>query len=307
MNTMDALGTEDAARWGYRTLMGQNRRGVVLTPEQQGAAAGQGQTPYPTGVAPTNAPPVTAPPVAAPGYGGNARYGRGRGEVEPDPVPPPDVTPPPGSTPPGTTPPPGTPPPPPGVPPPPTYGNTPRTDLGSGAGGGYAYTGFDFTQDPNNRLIGKSAKYSFAEATKAAEAAGAGDVWKTKEGAQYFAEKYIAPKLKEAGFEVIDIKGDKMFVRDWEDRANGHPGRWVDFVVNADGENPALAWQVENGGGVYGQEKKFDSRADAGTSPYAPPPADGGASGADSGISDQAYERLAERRNGRGKRLSDIV
>ncbi|MHB1260328.1 MAG: hypothetical protein ACYC2H_01290 [Thermoplasmatota archaeon] len=178
--------------------------------------------------------------------------------------------------------------------------------MGSGTGGGYTYAGFDFGQDANNRLIGKSAKYTYADATREAESAGAGDVWKTKEGAQYFAERYIKPKLEAAGVEVLDIRGDKMFLRDHEDRKAGRPGSWVDFVEGAGGPNPRLAWQVE--GGATTNEAKFDSRPDAATNPYAPPedpetPAD---SGADTGISDAAYERLAERRRGRGK-LADLA
>lgn len=268
LNTLAALSPDD---WAYDTLL--RRRGVTAGP---GVTE---QDPYGRTVPVTTTqpvvnppveqvgqpPPVTTPPQTVPG---TSPFPNGR-TVAGDTAPP-DPTPPPPSNPPGTPPPGGT-----------TqsqYGKTPITNMGSGRGGGYAYTGFDFQQDPNNRLIGKSAKYTFADATREAEAAGAGDVWKTKEGAQYFAQKYIKPKLEAAGVEVLDIKGDKMFIRDWDDRANNRPGRWVDFVVNADGDpakgqNPALAWQTDNTvDAISATERKYDPRADAGTNPYAPPP-----------------------------------
>lgn len=145
-----------------------------------------------------------------------------------------------------TTPPPGN------TPSKPTFGTTPYTDRGSGAiTGAIPFTGFDFQQDPNNRLIGKSAKYTLAQAVQLAANAGVGDIWKTKEGAQYFAENYIKPYFEQHGFEVLQIVGDKMFVRDYTDRAAGKPGRWVDWVVNAGGESqgltPQIAWQPETG------------------------------------------------------------
>lgn len=185
------------------------------------------------------------------------------------------------------------------------YGTTPRTDMGSGTGGGYNYSGFDFNQDAGNRLIGKSAKYTFADATREAEAAGAGDVWKTKEGAQYFAERYIKPKLEAAGVEVLDIKGDKMLLRDWQDRAEGKPGRWVDFVINAGGDNPALGWQVDNSiDAMAATERKYSSREDAGTNPYTTPAgsttapgqeADPNAPGTDPGESEDGKRALLAR------------
>lgn len=270
MTALDALTPED---WAYRTLLRRQAAtaGPQVAPEmaQQapygapqpqpaqampGAAPQQAPSPVaPRTTLPTVAPPQTAasPQAAAPSVGLPATS-RTRTVLDPnDPVVAGGTT---QST--QTTQSP--------------YGTTPRTDMGSGRGGGYNYTGFDFDQDANNRLIGKSAKYTFADATREAEAAGAGDVWKTREGAQYFAEKYIKPKLEASGVEVLDIKGDKMFLRDWQDRAEGKPGRWVDFVVNADGDNPALAWQVDNSiDAAAAMERKYASREDAGTNPYA--------------------------------------
>ena len=128
------------------------------------------------------------------------------------------------------------------------YGTTPRTDMGSGATPGHRrglYAGFDFDQDANNRLVGKSAKYTTAGAAEDAFNEGADDSWKTKAGAQAWAEKWLKPKLEASGVEVLDIVGDKMFIRDYADRAAGRPGSWVDWVINADGANPQIGWQVE--------------------------------------------------------------
>lgn len=263
LNTLAALSPDD---WAYETLL--RRRGVT-----SGMPSGPGvteQDPYgrtvPVSTQPVVEPPVaqvgqptpiSTPPQPLPGTSPFPNTRTAAGDTTPPPATPPPTTPPP------TTPPAG------GTTQSP-YGTTPITNMGSGAGGGYAYTGFDFQQDPNNRLIGKSAKYTFADATAAAEKAGAGDVWKTKEGAQYFAEKYIKPKMEAAGVEVLDIKGDKMLLRDWDDRANNRPGRWVDFVVNAGGDNPALAWQVDNSiDAMASTEQKYSSRDDAATNPYA--------------------------------------
>jgi hypothetical protein len=273
---MDALGDDSGTKWANRTLLGQNRRQNVITPPTAPGMPAAQQQPYggaptvgtnavapPQGAGPTTGTPPPADPATLDKWGrppGHPDYGR------------PPQGPSGGGSPtwgvPQTPPPPPPPPPPPGTPA--TYGTKPITNMGSGRGGNYAYTGFDFDQSDQNRLIGKSAKYTFADATREAELAGAGDVWKTKEGAQYFAERYIRPKLEAAGVEVLDIVGDKMFIRDYEDRAGGKPGRWVDFVVNAGGENPKLAWQAE-AHGVQWPETRHASRPDAGTSPYGPP------------------------------------
>lgn len=193
-----------------------------------------------------------------------------------------------------------------------TYGTTPYTDRGSGAitAPGVRYQGFDFTQDPNNRLIGKSAKYTLAEAINRAANAGVGDIWKTKAGAQYFAENYIKPFFEENGFEVLQIVGDKMFVRDYADRAAGRPGTWIDWVVNADGESqgltPEIAWQPETspqaGEPTTFDTSRFPTRQDIdGLNRFTPPPAQ---TRAGMTPDERAYEILARREDRRMARLA---
>lgn len=115
------------------------------------------------------------------------------------------------------------------------------TGTGGAGGGGYAYTGFDFNQAASNRDTGKSAKYAFADATTQAAAQGAGNLWETKAGAQQFAEQYVKPYMEARGYTVYEIIGDKMRIGTRENPA----GEWIDFVVNAGGDNPALAWQAQ--------------------------------------------------------------
>lgn len=147
-----------------------------------------------------------------------------------------------------------------------SYGTTPFTDRGSGTGhANVPYTGFDFTQDAANRLIGKSAKYTLADAVRRATESGVGDIWKTKAGAQYFAENYIKPFFEENGFEVLEIVGDKMFVRDHEDRAAGRPGSWIDWVENAGADNAKVAFQVEPRREAFGTMETRSDTSSMGT------------------------------------------
>lgn len=198
-----------------------------------------------------------------------------------------------------------------------TFGTTPYTDRGSGAirSGNIPYQGFDFTQDANNRLIGKIAKYSLAEAVQRATDAGVGDIWKTKEGAQYFAEQYIKPFFEENGFEVLQIIGDKMFVRDYEDRASGRPGRWVDWVVNAGGEaeglTPQIAWQPETGPQTNEPSRydttRFGQRQDIdGLTRFTPTQASTPSAQTRAGMTpdERAYEMLSRRQDRRMARLA---
>lgn len=127
-----------------------------------------------------------------------------------------------------------------------TGGTFTATNTGGAAAPGYAYTGFDFNQAASNRDTGRSAKYAFAEATREAAAKGAGDIWKTKEGAERMAEQYIKPFMEARGFQILEIVGDKMRVLTREAAEAGNTqGVWIDWVVNAGGDNPALAWQEE--------------------------------------------------------------
>lgn len=127
---------------------------------------------------------------------------------------------------------------------------TPRGIAGTGYGG-YRYTGFDFNQDPNNRDIGKSAKYAFANATnKMGQAGVTAEQWGTKAGAQEVFTKYVVPEMEALGFKVLEIKGEKIRIVSFEDYQKGNTkGTWVDCVVNADGAQvgltPELAWQPE--------------------------------------------------------------
>lgn len=175
---------------------------------------------------------------------------------------------------------------------------------GGGRGGGYAYTGFDFQQDAANRDVTKSAKYAFAEATRQAEAEGAGNIWHTKAGAQHFATQYVKPFLEAQGYQVLEIIGDKMRIVTREAREAGNTaGVWIDFVVNADGDNPALAWQEEQARSAFGTlDSPYDTSAFGGT---APPDTKGtgteeGNRGTDAptsspyGVSGAAYEELAD-------------
>jgi hypothetical protein len=138
------------------------------------------------------------------------------------------------------------------------YGTTPYTDRGSGTGADdWAYTGYDFGQDPANRQIGKSAKYTLAEGQRIAKAAGATDTWRTKTGAADFANQHLKKYLEDNGFEVLDIVGDKIKMRDHADRAAGREGSWVDWVVGADGANPQLGFQVEQTQAAFGAPETY--------------------------------------------------
>ncbi len=133
--------------------------------------------------------------------------------------------------------------------------STGRTGMaGSGAqGGGYQYAGYDFAQDPGNRDIGKSAKYAWAEATKILASRGV-PMPRTKAEAAAYAEQ-AAPIMAQMGFPISDIIGDKFSVAAREGQDN------IDWLINADGENPTLGWQSEvlapggpmaTGGGMQG-------------------------------------------------------
>lgn len=184
----------------------------------------------------------------------------------------------------------------------PTTTTTPTTFAPSGTGGTgsskYAYTGFDFNQDAKNRDTGKSAKYAFAEATRQAAESGVGDIWKTKAGAQLFAEQYVKPYMEEHGFKVIKIEGDKIWVLTREDVENGNTaGTEVDFVVNADGENPALAWQA-NVVQSFGTLNPYVPTTTPPTAPATTPPTnttpgnEQGPVAPETGINPYAYESL---------------
>lgn len=114
-----------------------------------------------------------------------------------------------------------------------------------GAGGGEnAYTGFDFDQAESNRDVNKSAKYAFAQLTGMSGV----PMPRTKQEAESYALQYIVPGMEQLGYKVHQVVGDKMFI---STRENPN-GEWVDFLKNADGENPEFAWQSEGPGGAGG-------------------------------------------------------
>jgi hypothetical protein len=93
------------------------------------------------------------------------------------------------------------------------------------------FEGFDFsaTKDPL-----KSAKYSFANAAKAA-----GTMPTSKAEAEAWFNQNIKAKMEADGHRINWVKGDKIQVSD----ANGT--FVVDYVRGADSGSPALAWQPE--------------------------------------------------------------
>jgi hypothetical protein len=126
--------------------------------------------------------------------------------------------------------------------------STGRTGFAGGAtgAGGYAYSGFDFGQDPGNRDIGKSAKYAFSHFSEQAAKSGVPQP-RTKAEAEAWFSQHIAPGLQAAGYEIEWIKGDKARIKTREG--------WdtIDFVGGADGDEPVIAWQSEElapGGGM---------------------------------------------------------
>lgn len=118
-----------------------------------------------------------------------------------------------------------------------------RGSIPTGAGSGVAnqgsFTGFNFGREHNRNA---SAKDSFAH--WGGQAAG-GDQWRTKDGAEQWFRENVMPGLQSDGFEVLDVQGDKAFVRTVENPE----GTWIDFVQGADGDNPMLAWQDQSYGG----------------------------------------------------------
>ena len=101
-----------------------------------------------------------------------------------------------------------------------------------------SFTGFDFNRGQDRS---KSAKDTFAYY---GGANAGGNQWGTKDGAEDWFNQFIRPGLEDEGYKVGDVIGDKAFVHTRENPE----GTWIDFVVNADGENPQLAWQDESYG-----------------------------------------------------------
>jgi hypothetical protein len=95
---------------------------------------------------------------------------------------------------------------------------------------GVKFEGFDFsvTKDPL-----KSAKYSFAQAAKAA-----GTMPTNKEDAAAWFNANIKPKMEADGHTINSVSGDKFTFTNWQGTFT------VDYIRGASSGNPALAWQV---------------------------------------------------------------
>jgi hypothetical protein len=150
--------------------------------------------------------------------------------------------------------------------PPATAAQAPSGTGGTG-GGGNRYQGFDFDQAASSRDITKSAKYSFADATRQAGEAGHAMPRTKDEAATYFAT-HIQPKLEASGFPVLEIAGEKARIVTAEDRAAGNTeGSWVDWLVNADSDDAEIAWQVESGTGAQGSPQAAAPAAQTASDP----------------------------------------
>lgn len=107
-----------------------------------------------------------------------------------------------------------------------------ETPLGRTARGVTArFAGFDFgrAQDPS-----RSAKDAFAHVASAV-----GMMPRTKAEAEQWFNTLIKPEMERLGHQIDWVRGDKFQFTNWQ-------GTFVvDFVVGADGPDPALAWQVE--------------------------------------------------------------
>lgn len=92
------------------------------------------------------------------------------------------------------------------------------------------FEGFDFTatKDPL-----KSAKYSFAQAAKAA-----GTMPTNKEDAAAWFNTNIKAKMEADGHTINSVSGDKFTFTNWQGTFT------VDYIRGASSGNPALAWQV---------------------------------------------------------------
>ena len=107
-----------------------------------------------------------------------------------------------------------------------------------GASGATAgrYAGFDTqrAQDPTT-----SAKDAFLQAATAS-----GSMPSTKDEAEAWFNQYVKQALIDAGYQVDWVEGDKAFVRTRENPQ----GEEIDFLQDAGGANPMLAWQSNMAG-----------------------------------------------------------
>lgn len=122
---------------------------------------------------------------------------------------------------------------------PPTQQSSGASLGASGATAG-RYAGFDTqrAQDPST-----SAKDAFLQAANAS-----GSMPSTKEEAEAWFNQYVKQALIDAGYQVDWVDGDKAFVRTRENPG----GEEIDFLQDAGGENPMLAWQSNMAGTTTG-------------------------------------------------------
>ena len=110
-----------------------------------------------------------------------------------------------------------------------TASTTPITSLGAGS---MKFEGFDLGRAQDTS---KSAKDAFAML-----ASRTGKVPTTKSDAESWFNTNIKGEMEALGHKINWVQGDKFEFTNWQ-------GTYVvDFVRGADGDNPALAWQVEN-------------------------------------------------------------
>lgn len=110
-----------------------------------------------------------------------------------------------------------------------TSATAPIVSLGSSG----RFEGFDLVraQDPQ-----KSAKDAFAML-----AGQAGSMPRTKVEAEQWFNTNIKAEFEALGHKVNWVEGDKFSFTNWQGTFT------VDFVRGADGDDPAFAWQAENG------------------------------------------------------------
>ncbi len=132
---------------------------------------------------------------------------------------------------------------------------TSTTDTTGGTGGtGTTGTGggrFQGTANPNwfggfnlsRQYDASSAKGTFMVL---AEQSGVDPTAFSKEQSEAWFRQHIQPGLEAAGFEVMDVQGDKAFIRTTENPS----GEWIDFVSNAGGGNAQYAWQSDHDPGA---------------------------------------------------------
>lgn len=110
-----------------------------------------------------------------------------------------------------------------------TSNTTALTSLG---GGNMKFEGFNLTREQDTV---KSAKDAFAML-----ASRAGSVPATKSEAQTWFNTNIKAEMEALGHKINWVEGDKFNFTNWQGTYT------IDFVRGADGNDPALAWQVDN-------------------------------------------------------------